>query len=116
MSGSIATYAVGKSRQITFRCGRISIWKRRNRPAASVLAALHPMLEHLQRRGAVTVRALGDRLVVAFLDAGLVRRGAVARQGQLHQAAGSFARQLIAVEQHLAEQRLRLVLALLRGK
>ncbi len=36
----------------------------------SVLAALHPVLEHLQRHRPVVVGGLGDRLVVAFLDPG----------------------------------------------
>src|SRR5271165_6366267 len=83
---------------------------------ASIPLALHPVLEHLQRHGAVVVGGLGESAVVVFLDPGLVRTGAVAGERQPHQAAGGLPRQAVAVEQHLAEQRLRLVLALLRGK
>src|SRR3954454_23262398 len=82
----------------------------------SVLAPLHPVLEHLQRHGAVVLGGLGDRTVVAFLDPGLVRRGAVARERQPHQAAGRLPRQLVAVKKHLSEHGLGLVLALLRGE
>src|SRR6202047_4486182 len=77
-----------------------------------VLAALHPVLEHLQRHRTVVFGRLGDRLVVAVLDPGFIRRGAVARQCQPHQAAGGLTRQLVAIEQHLAEHGLRLMLAL----
>src|SRR6266849_9294844 len=83
---------------------------------SSVLAALHPVLEHLQRHRAVILGRLGDCPVVAFLDPDFVRRRAVPRQGQPHQPAGSLTRQLVAVEQHLTEQGLRLMLALLGGK
>src|SRR5579863_8576817 len=122
--GSTATYAPGKSPLITFRSGLISILRRRSPPpilrriraGESVLAALYPVLEHLQRHRAVVVGRLGERLVVAVLDPNLIRRGAGKRQRQPHQAAGGLARQLVAVEQHLTEQGLRLVLALLRGK
>jgi hypothetical protein len=48
--------------------------------------ALQPVLEHLQRHGAVVLGRFRDRPIVAFLDPGLVSRGAVARQGQPHQA------------------------------
>src|SRR3979411_1142826 len=82
---------------------------------SSVLAALHPVLEHLQRHRAVVLGRLGDRLVVAFLDPDFVRRGAVARQRQPHQPAGGLTRQLVAVEQHLTKQGRRLLLALLGG-
>src|SRR3979411_2381906 len=83
---------------------------------SSVLAALHPVLEHLQRHRAVVLGRLGDRLVVAFLDPGFVRRGAVARQRQPHQPAGGLTWQLLSIEQHLTEQSRRLMLALLGGK
>src|SRR5262249_40576806 len=49
---------------------------------ALVPLALHPVLEHLQRRCAVVVRRLGESAVVALLDPDLVRTGAVARQRQ----------------------------------
>src|ERR1700737_5583714 len=113
MSGSTAMSGPGRSRQTM--CGYGRIWTSRRRDA-SIPPALHPVLEHLQCHRAVVLGRLCDRLVVAFLDPGLVRRGAVARQGQPHQSAGGLTRQLVAVEQHLAEQGLRLVLALLRGK
>src|ERR1700676_1159408 len=122
----------GKSRPTMFRSGSTWIWsanraalflqflKSSAQPSAplkpSILAALHPVLEHLQRHRAVVLGRLGDRRVVALLDPGFVRRGAVARQRQPHQPAGGLTRQLVAVEQHLAEQRLRLVLALLSGQ
>src|ERR1700737_927423 len=125
MSESIVTCAAGKSRRTMSRCGRIWIWRRRRRLSTviarearprSVLAALHPVLEHLQRHRTVVLGRLRDSLVVAFLDPGFVRRGAVTRQRQPHQPAGGLTRQLVAVEQHLAEQGLRLMLALLGGK
>src|SRR2546423_15101735 len=89
----------------------ISAWR-----ARSILAALHPVLEHLQRHGAVVIRRLGDSLVIAFLDPGLVGRGAIARQRQPHQSARSLTRQLVAIEKHLTEHGLSLMLPLLRGK
>src|SRR6478672_6898786 len=64
------------------------------------LLALHPVLEHLQRHGAVVLGRFRDRPIVAFLDPGLVRRGAVARNRQPHQATGALRRQPVAVEQH----------------
>src|SRR5450432_3540893 len=128
MSGSIAMYARGKSRRTTCRCGSIWTWRRpevgpsplrggeaTNR-SLSILAALHPVLEHLQCHRTVVVGSLGDGLVVAFLDPGLVRRGAVARQRQPHQPASGLTRQLVAVEQHLTEHGLGLMLTLLGGK
>ena len=48
--------------------------RRAARIGSSVLAALHPVLEHLQRHRAVVLGRFGDGLVVAFLDPGLVRR------------------------------------------
>ena len=42
----------------------------------SVLLAMHPVLEHLLRHGAVVLGRFRDRPIVAFLDPGLVRRGA----------------------------------------
>src|SRR6266480_6936095 len=124
MSESTAMCAPGKSRRITCRCGPTSISGRLEvRPSPlggeakkSILAALYPVLEHLQRHRTVVVGRLGDRLVVAFLDPGLVWRGAVARQLQPHQPAGGLTRQLVAVEQHLTEHGLCLMLALLGGK
>src|SRR5258707_10336006 len=130
MSESTAMCAAGKSRRTTSRCGSTSIWRRPNKPfggwarcrlaqpcgRGSILAALHPVLEHLQRHRTVFVGCLGDRLVVALLDPGLVRRGAIARQRQPHQPAGGLTRQLVAVEQHLTEHGLCLMLALLGGK
>src|SRR5450759_3430286 len=125
MSASIVMCAVGKSPRTMFRYGRTSISRRREvlplsprtgRGEGSVLAALHPVLEHLQGHRAVILGRLGDRLVVAFLDPGLVRRGAVPRQRQPHQPTGGLARQLVAIEQHLAEQGLGLMLALLGGE
>src|SRR3984957_1699492 len=115
-------YGPGKNRRITCRSGLIWIWRRpdfasrRQADEGSVLAALHPVLEHLERHGAVVVRRLADRLAVAVLGPGLVRGGAVARQRQPHQPAGGLTRQLVAVEQHLTEHGLRLMLALLRGQ
>src|SRR6476620_2091650 len=104
MSGSIATSAPGKSRPTTFRSGPIWILSRpevrsaaTRKPAESVLAALHPVLKHLQRHGAVVVRGLGDGAVIAFLDPGLVRQGAVAGQRQPHQSAGALRRQPVAI-------------------
>src|SRR5436305_9817871 len=122
MSASTVMCAAGKNPRTTFRSGRISTSRRHDQhrwaavAEALVLAALNPVLEHLQRHRAVVIGSLGDGLVVAFLDPALVGRGAVARQRQPHQAASSLTRQLVASEQHLPEQRLRLVLALLRGK
>src|SRR6267154_5542409 len=122
MSASIATCAPGKNRPIMYRCGPILIWRRpetgeRQAAArASILAALHPVLEHLQRHGAVVVGCFRDRPVITFPDPDLIRRGVVARQRQPHQPARGLPRQTVAVEQHLAEQGLGLVLALLGGK
>src|SRR5882724_11050157 len=127
---SIVTCAPGKNRRTTSRCGSTSTWRRRNKPFRRVgtlspcptlrtlvnPAALHPVLEHLQRHRTVFVGCLGDRLAVALLDPGLVRRGAIARQRQPHQPAGGLTRQLVAVEQHLTEHGLCLMLALLGGK
>src|SRR6266481_7859859 len=133
---SIVMCAPGKNRRTTSRCGSTSTLRWRNKSFAawarggwarfrraqplcgcgSILAALHPVLEHLQRHRPVFVGCLGDRLAVALLDPGLVRRGAIARQRQPHQPAGGLTRQLLAVEQHLTEQGLRLMLALLGGK
>src|SRR4051794_9058996 len=58
----------------------------------SVLAALDPVLEHLQRHGAVVLGRFGDGPVVAFPDPGLVRRGAVPRERQPHQPARGLPR------------------------
>src|SRR3984885_6309048 len=123
MPVSTVMYGPGKSRPITCRYGSIWIWRRpdfassrRQADEGSVLAALHPVLEHLERHGAVVVRRLADRLAVAVLDPGLVRGRAVARQRQPHQPAGGLTRQLVTVEQHLAEHGLRLMLALLGGQ
>ena len=71
------------------------------------------MLEHLQCHGAVVVGGLGESAVIAFPNPALVGGGIVARQRQPHQAAGGLPRQPVAGEQHLAEHRLRLMLALL---
>src|SRR5271154_2517738 len=87
------------------------LWARK-----SVALALHPVLKHLQRHGPVVVGSLGNSAVVTFLDPDFVRTGAIASQGQPHQAARSLARQAVAVEQHLNEQGLRFVLSLLRRK
>src|SRR6266436_9289959 len=115
---SIVMCAPGKNRRTTSRCGSTSPLRRRNKSfggwarfrlaqplygRGSILAALHPVLEHLQRHRTVFVGCLGDRLAVALLDPGLVRRGAIARQRQPHQPAGGLTRQLVAVEQHLTE-------------
>src|SRR5260370_20776799 len=122
--------ASGKNPCTSSRGGSTSTWRRRNNPFWSVgtlspcptlrtvanPAALHPVLEHLQRHRTVFVGCLGDRLAVALLDPGLVRRGAIARQRQPHQPAGGLTRQLVAVEQHLTEHGLCLMLALLSGK
>src|SRR6476661_7702384 len=118
MSASTAMCAAGRSRRTTCRYGRIWISRRRDAPPSSHLlaAALHPLLQHLEAHGAVVVGRLGEGAVVAFLDPGLFGTGAVTRQRQPHQAARGLPRQLVAVEQHLAEQRLRLVLALLGGE
>src|SRR5262249_47224903 len=143
MSGSTVTSVPGRSRPITCPSGRIWIWKRRDAGVArssgddqswlrinsyaprsfrasiaraSILSALNPVLEHLQCHCAILCGGLRDRLVVACLDPGLVRPCAVARQGEPHQAARRLPGQPLTVEQHLAEQRLRLVLALLGGK
>src|SRR5437899_2794149 len=116
MSGSTVTYAAGKSHRTMCRCGPISISRRPKRCAQSVPAALHPVLEHLQRRGTIIVGRFSKRPVVAFLDPDFVRARAVTRERQPHQAARGLPRQPVAVEQHLAEQGLRLMLALLRGK
>src|SRR5258708_3001448 len=123
MSASIVMCGPGKSRRTTCRCGRIWTWKRPDwrqarsgSGARSVPAALHPVLEHLQPHGAVVVGGFGDRPVVAFLDPDLIRRGAVAGKGQPHQPARGLTRQPVAVEQHLAEHGLRLMLALLGGE
>src|SRR5689334_3184667 len=87
-----------------------------DRLSPSVLLALHPVLEHLQRHGAVLVGGLGESAVVAFADPALVGGGVVARQRQPHQAASRLPRQPVAGEQHLAEHGLRLMLALLGGQ
>src|SRR6266403_3754761 len=120
MSASTAMYAAGKNRRTMCRYGLTSTSRRRESQvplkAVSVFPALHPVLEHLQGHRAVILGRLGDCPVVAFLDPGLVRSRAVARQGQPHQPAGGLPRQLVAVEQHLTEQGLRLMLSLLGGK
>src|ERR1700756_634610 len=85
-------------------------------PSVHIPLAAHPSLDHLQRHGTIVVGGLGKSAVVALLDPGLIGPGAVAGQGQPHQPARGLARQLLAVEQHLAKQRLRLMLALLRGQ
>src|SRR3984885_1521389 len=123
---STVTCGPGKNRRTTCRSGSISICTRRKTaigdrisglPAPkSVLAALHPVLEHLQRHRAVILGCLADRLVVTVLDPGFVGGGAIPRQCQPHQPASRLTRQLVAVEQHLAEQRLRLMLTLLSGQ
>ena len=122
MLASIATCALGKSRRTMSRSGPISTLKRRERaPSArsdrSVLAALHPVLEHLQRHGAVVVGRFRDRPVVAFLDPGSRPARRCRAPASATSARGAAcARQPVAVEQHLAEHRLRLMLALLGGK
>src|ERR1700721_3019447 len=108
-----AMWGPGRNRRIMSRSGRIWISRRRK---LSVLAAGHPVLEHLQAHRPVIVGRLGERLVVAFLDPGFVRSSIRERQGQPHQATSGLTRQLVAVEQHLTEQGLRLMLALLGGK
>src|ERR1700704_4322302 len=127
---SIVTCAPGKSRRTTSRCGSTSTLRWRNklfggwarfrlaqpRGRGSIHAALHPVLKHLQRHRTVFVGCLRDRLAVALLVPGLVRRGAIARQRQPHQPAGGLTRQLVAVEQHLTEHGLCLMLALVGGK
>src|SRR4051794_32342119 len=70
----------------------------RLRISPSVLLALHPVLEHLQRHGAVLVGGLGESAVIAFPDPGLVGGGVVARQRQPHQAARRLPRQPVAGE------------------
>src|SRR4051794_34764045 len=133
MSASTAMCAAGRSRRTMCRCGRIWIWRRRSvppswwarlrfaHPTASRLlslfpAALHPLLQHLEAHGAAAVGGLGEGAAVGFPEPALISAGAVTRQRQLHQAARGLPRQAVAVEQHLAEQRLRLVLALLGGE
>src|SRR4029077_2945984 len=84
--------------------------------SSSIPVAPHPELEHLQRRGAIVVGGFREGAVIALLDPGLIGPRAVARQGQPHQSARRLARQPVAIEQHLTEQRLGLMLALLRGE
>src|SRR5271167_1329410 len=112
--------APGKSRPITYRPGSTSIWKRPRQllttRAGSVPAALHPVLQHFRRHREVFLRRLGHRLAVTVLDPSLFRRGIFARKRQPHQAARGLPRQLIAIEQHLTEHRLGLMLALLGGQ
>src|SRR6187455_2215452 len=79
----------------------------------SVLLTLHPVLKHLQRRRAIVVGRLGESAVVALADPALFRRRIVAGQRQPHQATRGLPWQAVAVEQHLAEHGLRLMLALL---
>src|SRR6516164_3934127 len=117
MSGSTVMSAPGRSRRTTYRCGPTWTSKRdRFGEVRSVPAALHPVLEHLQGHGAIVIRSAGDRAVVAFLDPTLVRTGVLARKRQPHQATRALRRDAVAIEQHLPEHRLRLVLALLRRK
>src|ERR1700737_3084126 len=84
--------------------------------AGSIAAGLEPALEIDQRQRALFGVGLLERAVVELVDPLVVALGAVAREGQPHQAAGGLPRNRVALEQHVAEHRLSLILALVRGE
>src|SRR5258707_15541586 len=79
-------------------------------------AAADPALEQDQRQGAFVVAGLLYRGLAQFGDPRFLGARSVAGDGEPHQARGALAHAMLAVEQDAAEDRLRLVVALVGGE
>src|SRR5262249_37215717 len=89
-------------------------WRRISDARGGLLPlSLQPEFQHLRRHCTVVFAGTGERLVIALLDPGFVRGCCVARESHPHQATRLLRWKPVAVEQHLAEHGLRLVLPLL---
>src|SRR5258708_31566772 len=114
--------ARGKSLRTMFQWWPISILRRDElrqaepESAAETLFApsLQPALEIFVSHAALAIGGLRERVGIGLGDPGLVRPCPVLGERQPEQAERGLPRQVVALEQHGAEQGLRLVLSLLR--
>src|SRR5262245_14610742 len=106
--------ALGKSHPTTCRYGWTSIL----RPLISRLlaAALEPTFQINQRHRPFVVVGAAEGVVVKRLDPTIFATGTVAAERQPHQAACGLPGHVLALEEHVAQNRLGAAIALGRGE